>query len=263
VKGLLHRLAARATGASVTVRSDARLAVLGATLPGAADPVVASFELAPRPQNPGPSTAPALDPPHDRQVAAIAPPISQHWEPRRPEPAPSSDAGAIRQPAEVMTKAPSPHVPVTLPPHPIAVSIDGRGPGRARTQSAIDPPQHADRWPREDERRDAADPPQHAADRRPREDEGRDAAVRIVCEPPRLVSPVADGARLAPPAGVSARPRTADANTLGQTDHGDVHIHIGCVEVTAVHEPASPRRRPKPPPAPMSLDTYLAKRERS
>jgi hypothetical protein len=43
-----------------------------------------------------------------------------------------------------------------------------------------------------------------------------------------------------------------------------VHIYIGTVEVTAVHEPAAPRRPPAPAQSqpPMSLDAYFAKRKR-
>jgi hypothetical protein len=43
----------------------------------------------------------------------------------------------------------------------------------------------------------------------------------------------------------------------------EVRIHIGRIDVTAVHEAPPPRRRPAPTPAPMSLDTYLARRSRS
>jgi hypothetical protein len=43
----------------------------------------------------------------------------------------------------------------------------------------------------------------------------------------------------------------------------DVHIHIGRIEVTAVHEAAPPRRRPTPTASLMSLDAYLAKRGRA
>ena len=43
----------------------------------------------------------------------------------------------------------------------------------------------------------------------------------------------------------------------------DVHIYIGSIEVTAVHDAAPARRRPSGPPPPMSLDTYFAKRGRT
>ena len=43
----------------------------------------------------------------------------------------------------------------------------------------------------------------------------------------------------------------------------EVHIHIGRIEVTAVHEAAPPRRPAAPRPPPTSLDAYLAKRGRT
>jgi hypothetical protein len=43
----------------------------------------------------------------------------------------------------------------------------------------------------------------------------------------------------------------------------EVHIHIGRIDVTAVHEAPPPRRKPASTQAPMSLDSYLARRSRS
>lgn len=45
-------------------------------------------------------------------------------------------------------------------------------------------------------------------------------------------------------------------------DDTEVHIHIGRIEVTALHEAAPPARRrvAAAPRAPMSLDSYLAAR---
>jgi hypothetical protein len=45
-------------------------------------------------------------------------------------------------------------------------------------------------------------------------------------------------------------------------DAAEVHIHIGRIEVTAAQEAATPRRRPAPSRAPMSLDAYLDRRRR-
>jgi hypothetical protein len=43
---------------------------------------------------------------------------------------------------------------------------------------------------------------------------------------------------------------------------GEIHIHIGRIEVTAVHEPAAVAARRKPRGRePMSLDDYLARRQ--
>jgi hypothetical protein len=46
-------------------------------------------------------------------------------------------------------------------------------------------------------------------------------------------------------------------------DNTEVHIHIGRIDVTAVHETPAARRRAPGAPAPMSLDGYLAKQGRS
>jgi hypothetical protein len=52
-------------------------------------------------------------------------------------------------------------------------------------------------------------------------------------------------------------------HAVASREPSEVHIHIGRIEVTAVHEAAPPRRLPAPRPSPMSLDAYLAKRGRT
>ena len=52
------------------------------------------------------------------------------------------------------------------------------------------------------------------------------------------------------------------AAAQGESDT-EVHIHIGRIDVTAVHEAPPQRRRAAASPAPMSLDGYLAQRGRS
>jgi hypothetical protein len=59
------------------------------------------------------------------------------------------------------------------------------------------------------------------------------------------------------PAAAEAK-STAAAETAAE----EVHIHIGRIEVTAVHEASRPRRERTPSVPAMSLDTYLAKRGR-
>jgi hypothetical protein len=51
-------------------------------------------------------------------------------------------------------------------------------------------------------------------------------------------------------------------HAVASGEPSEVHIHIGRIEVTAVHEVAPQRLRPVPTPPPMSLDAYLAKRGR-
>jgi hypothetical protein len=53
-----------------------------------------------------------------------------------------------------------------------------------------------------------------------------------------------------------ARPSTEDREPT------EVHVHIGRIEVTAVHEPAPTRRARRPGRKPMSLDEYLDGRHR-
>ena len=55
-----------------------------------------------------------------------------------------------------------------------------------------------------------------------------------------------------------AAPRAAKAD-----EPSEVHVHIGRIDVSAVHEPATPRRRAAVAAAPMSLDTYFTKRGRA
>jgi hypothetical protein len=56
---------------------------------------------------------------------------------------------------------------------------------------------------------------------------------------------------------------TNPAHAAASGELSEVHIHIGRIEVSAVHETAPPRRPPVPRPSPMSLDAYLAKRGRT
>ncbi|OGB18810.1 MAG: hypothetical protein A3E51_17970 [Burkholderiales bacterium RIFCSPHIGHO2_12_FULL_67_38] len=67
------------------------------------------------------------------------------------------------------------------------------------------------------------------------------------------------------------RPATADAHPLEPQRPGrgsrveettEVHVSIGRIEVTAIHEPAAPTQRPAARrKAPVSLDEYLARRQ--
>ncbi|MDB5733109.1 MAG: hypothetical protein JWQ03_3004, partial [Variovorax sp.] len=65
-----------------------------------------------------------------------------------------------------------------------------------------------------------------------------------------------------PPQG-AARPRAA-AGLTADDGNTEVHIHIGRIDVTAAHDAPPARRRSAAaaPPAPMSLDGYLAARQR-
>jgi hypothetical protein len=43
----------------------------------------------------------------------------------------------------------------------------------------------------------------------------------------------------------------------------EVHVHIGRIDVTAVHDAAQPRRKSPAKAQPTSLDAYFAKRGRT
>jgi hypothetical protein len=77
--------------------------------------------------------------------------------------------------------------------------------------------------------------------------------------------PAARPAALAPQTPPSARRvATLQSSTAAPgEDNTEVHIHIGRIDVTAVHETPAARRRAPGAPAPMSLDGYLAKQGRS
>lgn len=61
----------------------------------------------------------------------------------------------------------------------------------------------------------------------------------------------------------SPAPRgSAGAARQESTEPNEVHVHIGRIEVTAIQESTQPKLRPKRGQAPMTLDNYLAKRQR-
>jgi hypothetical protein len=77
--------------------------------------------------------------------------------------------------------------------------------------------------------------------------------------PPPLLASTSDSPsafRVATPGGAA----TADRRTQAVEETTEVHVHIGRIEVTAVHEPAPAKPAAARRPAPMSLDEYLARR---
>jgi hypothetical protein len=93
---------------------------------------------------------------------------------------------------------------------------------------------------------------------------------------PRAAEPAAPSPRLAPAPLLSPSPlawprsnasgrsplvRPLEVANAQQDETTEVHVHIGRIEVTALHE--APPPKPKRPPArsPMSLDDYLARRK--
>jgi hypothetical protein len=235
MNGLLRRLAARATGTSVAVRSNARLGVgaLGFTPSQGATGAESSLTFEAR----------EADPSYDRGrapgVAATSqhpptPPIERAAWPGLSGPSPIGEArtddDVLRQPA-------------SAPPPLVDEVVEAR-----RVPSATDVPFVT----RDSVAPRAVDVPDAAS------------GVRVVREPPLLVSLTGVTREGTDPPSPRPASRSAEgpAPALGRADDTDVHIHIGSIEVTAAHEPATPRRRPVSAPPPMSLDTYLSKRGR-
>lgn len=88
--------------------------------------------------------------------------------------------------------------------------------------------------------------------------------------PPPLVNspgaatqaPDATAGEPARPTARDSRESRAETTPTPASEPTEVHVHIGRIEVTAVAEAAPTRSRPRTGKAPMSLEQYLARRER-
>lgn len=243
MNGLLHRLADRAAGTAVPVRSDVR-APYGSDMAGWADAteaVVASSSKAM-------GLAEASQAPEREHGSAEAkpPPMIEpmsNGPERSREPLPASTQFVPRG-AQTSERAP---VPASAGEE--RLDLQATAPRLATTATrqvltaTVSPAQRAvaDPIPPVEAERSRSDP----APLMPRT-AGDPAAM------PR-VSPASPHRDAWPP--------TATASTTD--DATEVHVHIGRIDVTAVHEAAPPRRKPASMPGPMSLDSYLARRSRS
>jgi hypothetical protein len=99
--------------------------------------------------------------------------------------------------------------------------------------------------------------PASAAAHAPDQSDTRSANAPTMPDP--LLPAIRQGPRstLSSPAAASAphTPPAAESPT-------EVHVHIGRIEVTAVQPPPAPKPAARGGPQPMSLDEYLARRER-
>ncbi len=243
--GLLHRLAARATGTTLAVRSDSRLpfSTAGAFSGAAAIFTPTSLAFGTRAPVLTSAAAPPDVPEQMRiDVPGLSPPRAPHADSPRwatldagRDPHPSF-SGSTPEAAQATTTA-------AVPPPMVSTSIEERHVSPFRESVA------------EPIRRSAAHELESAS---------RDGATRVVRDPPLLI-PLAAPDRAAVPAVIAppgARTPLGMTQPAGRAEPADVHIHIGRVEVTAVHEAAPPRRQPRPGPEPMSLDAYFARRGR-
>ncbi|MCX7196309.1 MAG: hypothetical protein NTV37_10685 [Proteobacteria bacterium] len=94
---------------------------------------------------------------------------------------------------------------------------------------------------------------------------GNDSATLTDSNYPSPLLPLKNAAR--PSAlNVSAAAQRGELGGYGRQGQADeiteVHVSIGRIEVTAVHESPPPKRQAPTPAKPLSLDEYLARRGR-
>ena len=244
MKGLLHRLAARAAGTAVPVRSDVRLAFGGGdfadgegieTAPMRQPSLIAPAVVELRAERP-------IEPPREASPALIVEGSVPH--PIAMQPASVPAPARTREPVQHSSDAE--RVADESPPPPLmpASPIGRQGVERREAPAAIAEPA----------------PPEAPSDRAASHNvQGPEPLMPMVARDRAVVSPSAPATTLRigtrPPSAVA--PEAADEPT-------EVHIHIGRIDVTAVHDaPSAPRKRAAATPDPMSLDAYLARRSRS
>jgi hypothetical protein len=257
MNGLLHRLAARATGTTAQVRSDARLPFggiepRGSGLLDAGDEQGAASDVRAEVSNVSTASAQLHEEAQSRAPALLIEPSLHGLQVRRADAAPHAVQSARGDVQPIQPNA---------------------GPPAERSVSQNYPPPLADRVPAEASRAIRLDPATG------RETDFRAVAVPALDAPddgtarftgdPSLLMPLADSRRSAvsPITGNAPTRRPAEASSsvraIANDEPNEVHIHIGRIDVTAMHEPAPSRRRPAPTASPMSLDTYFAKRGRT
>ena len=248
MNGLLHRLAARATGSALTLRADARLAY-GASAPKPAEPL-----LSPGSRMSDAALAPSLESflPDDAHPSSFT--ARQAAQPR------------MTDDAQKESKAPKPQTPASA--RLFAASQPRLPPGDAQAPAvASQPPQRASL--------DADLPAQDPAVPQALRPLAAAPLVSQRLDPSALVQPSYSNRHVpapllprqnnAPPTASAPWPAVSPAASPARAaeEATEVHVHIGRIEVTAVHGAAPPRRRPAAAaPAPTPLDAYMAARQR-
>lgn len=254
MNGLLHRMAARAAGTAVAVRSDARSAYAGGSaVPGDVGAAEAQFPTGAE----APARMPLASFDHERSQTLRTVDFADPPAVMNADRTPPAFADA-RLEASAMRDA-----PVNAPNGKVELRADAAQPRAFDEPRATMPPMPA---PLLVPRTTFA-----AADGKP---ETRSAPYEIAVNartatpadaPAPLMPPQARPTPLAPvPQPANRRGASPQVGAAAQSEADtEVHIHIGRIDVTAVHEAPAPRRRAAAAPAPMSLDGYLAQRGRS
>jgi hypothetical protein len=242
MKGLLHRLAARATGTTVPVHSDALLpfAGLGQRLDDATDDIDTQQRAAVD-DEPAPLSSAQRTHTGTTESTAREPTQSQSTTTRsqKTQSAPLARANTERN-SSIAPAAEAPSVQAA--PARLIKDAQIAAPLESGSRTAL----HA------------------ASSHRFATPASPSAAASVIGEPSLLMPPVASSRSVGPddtaPAALRQLiPPIAPPHATASEEPNEVHIHIGRIEVTAVHEAAAPRRRRESAPA-MTLDAYLAKR---
>lgn len=243
MKGLLHRLADRAAGTATLLRPNSRAGYAAAPMPLETDMGWPADRPAP-PTTPAAQAMTSQHRPHTNVETGSMASSRDHAaaissrEAALPVQSTDADIGPapLRPPAE------------STPPSVQAESSGAQlqKPSREIEVAIVGVPRQLD-----------AEPDILVAPRAESTSIDAPALHRTEAQPTRLLPPTA----ATPPRNAGS---SLPAQRPGATDDStEVHIHIGRIDVTAVHEPPPRRRAPVASAAPMSLDAYLAKRRTS
>jgi hypothetical protein len=256
MKGLLHRLAARATGTTIQVHSDARLPFggVGQRLDDTAGDVDAQQRLTVHDE-----TAQLSRTGTTRSAAREPTPSPTIPQSQSVQSAPLARADADAS-SSVVAAFDAQFANTAVPARLIkeaSVAAPREGISRATAQLIKEA---SDAAPREGVSRSAL----HSASSNPSTTLAKSsAAASDIGEPSSLMPPLADrspGPSGTTPAALRQLALQGPSSHAAVTEEpNEVYIHIGRIEITAVHEAAAPRRRRESAPA-MTLDAYLAKR---
>jgi hypothetical protein len=274
MSGLLRRLASQAlNGGMQAIHSQARL------------PYAAPLEWVQH-HEAAPLTANSVRPTVSRQEPAASPPLERHASQLLSTCADPADEGSVRKPAEMPARQ-SAIVSSTLYPVPHSLQFpedrtpfepaDIMGHGQAEAEaiefSRMPSPPTGSAAP-------LVSPSTQAGEEgaKPFSPEGGRVGGRVYAGlekwadlnstllPPRLPARLLDPLH-ASPSTTAIRPALpretlAQPTRVAGSEVNEVHVHIGRIEVTAVHESQAPKRAASPPRRqPMSLDEYLTKRK--
>jgi len=217
------------------------------------------------------------EPVADTEVKAAAPLAHPHGDPNAGAPAPTlaqaaaplsapEERPAVVQPLSKTAEAHA-HARSRADTYPVApVSIE---PVVAVRSSTLSPAPHIEQRRVGAMPTPAGDPSRRAATRRWSEPLRAESAARSGNEPSLLIPATAGGSSQARPDLPAAPPprQAAWSQTLAPAgaadDPTEVHIHIGRIDVTAVHDAPKVRVKPTAKSPSLSLDAYLAGRSKA